>query len=93
MDSFGLSEANQQTIVNAMMALAQQTSEFHYSGTIFNRDYDYDVTGNLFAIVMDAVIKQDQYQHQVRFLAPNVHLESPDGESLPSVGQLYNLSN
>ena len=93
MDSFGLSERNQQAIVDAMMKVAQQVSEFNYSGTIFNRDYDYDVTGNLFGIVMDAVIQQDQYQHQVRFLAPNVHLESADGSTLPSVGQLYDLQN
>jgi hypothetical protein len=93
MDSFGLSERNQEAIVDAMMKIAQDVSEFDYSGTIFNRDYDYDVTGNLFGIVMDAVISQDQYQHQLRFLAPNVHLESPDGTSLPSVGQLYQLQN
>jgi hypothetical protein len=93
MDSFGLSERNQKAIIDAMMIVAEQVSEFNYNGTIFNKDYDYDVTGNLFGIVMDAVISQDQYQHQLRFLAPNVHLESPDGTSLPSVGQLYNLQN
>ena len=93
MDSFGLSERNQQAIVDAMMKVAQQVSEFNYSGTIFNKDYDYDVTGNLFGIVMDATISQDQYQHQIRFLAPNVHLESPDGTSLHSVGRLYDLNN
>jgi hypothetical protein len=93
MDSFGLSERNQQAIVDAMMKVAQQVSEFNYSGTIFNRDYDYDVGGNLFGIVMDAVIAQDQFQHQLRFLAPNVHLESSDGTTLPSVGKLYDLQN
>lgn len=93
MDSFGLSEENQRTIVNAMMNTAQEVSEFNYSGTIFNRDNDYNVSGNLFGIVMDAVIKQDQYQHQIRFLAPNVHLETSDGQTLPSVGKLYDLDN
>lgn len=93
MDSFGLSETNQRTIVDAMMNVAQQVSEFNYSGTVFNRDFDYDVTGNLFGIVMDATIQQNQYQHQVRFLAPNVHVESPDGDTLPSVGKLYELQN
>ena len=89
MDSFGLSERNQEAIVDAMMKIAQEVSEFNYSGTIFNREYDYDVTGNLFGIVMDATIQQNQYQHQLRFLAPNVHLESSDGSRLPSMGQLY----
>lgn len=93
MDSFGLSEQNQQTIVNAMMKLVQQVSQFNYSGTVFNKDYDYDVTGNLFGIVMDATISQSQYQSQVRFLAPNVQLQSSDGTALPCVGQLYNLQN
>lgn len=93
MDSFGLSEANQKTIVDAMMKVAQEVSEFNYSGTIFNRYFDYDVTGNLFGIVMDATIRQDQFQHQLRFLAPNVHLESPDGTTLPSAGKLYELKN
>jgi len=93
MDSFGLSEANQETIVNAMMKIAQQVSEFNYSGTIYNRDYDYDVSGNLFGIVMDAVIQQNQYQNQVRLLAPSVHLVTQDGDTLPVVGQLYELNN
>jgi len=92
MDSWGLSEANQEAIVNAMMKIAQQTSQYNYSGTIYNRDYDYDVTGNMFAIVMDATIQQQQYSNQVRFLAPNPHLQASDGSgiSLPSVGNLYN---
>jgi hypothetical protein len=93
MDSFGLSEANQETIVAAMMKIAQQVCKFNYSGTIFNKDYDYDVSGNLFGIVMDAVIEQDQYQNQARFLAPNIFLGTPDGDSLPSVGQLYQPTN
>ena len=92
MDSWGLSEANQEAIVSAMMKVAQQTSQFDYSGTVYNRDYDYDVTGNMFAIVMDATIQQGQYSNQLRFLAPNPHLQSSDGSglSLPSVGNLYN---
>ena len=93
MDSFGLSERNQEAIVDAMMKVAAQVSEFNYAGTIFNRKYDYDVSGNLFGIVMDAVIAQNEYHHQLRFLAPNVHLEAPDGTSLPSVGKLYELRN
>ena len=93
MDSFGLSEANQKTIVDAMMNVAQQFSLFRYSGVVDNRAYDYDVTGNLFGIVMDATIQQEQYQHQVRFLAPNVHLRTSDGDNMPVVGQLYGLQN
>lgn len=93
MDSWGLSEENQRTIVNAMMEIAQEVCEFNYSGTIYNRDYDYDVTGNFFGIVMDAVIQQNQYQHQLRFLAPSPYLETQDGDTLPSVGKLYELEN
>ncbi|KVS21946.1 hypothetical protein WK32_17920 [Burkholderia vietnamiensis] len=93
MDSFGLSEANQEKIVDAMMKIAQQSNEFNYSGTVFNKDYDYDVSGSLFGIVMDAVIQQGQYQNHVRFLAPNVHLQSADGSQLPLVDPLYSLNN
>jgi len=89
MDSFGLSERNQEAIVDAMMKIAQQVSEFNYSGVIHNRDYDYDVTGNLFGIVMDATIQQSQFQHQLRFLAPDVHLRTADGSGLPVIGQIY----
>lgn len=89
MDAWGLSEANQQTIVNNMMQVVQKTSDFNYTGTVYNRDYDYDVTGNLFGIVMDATIQQNQGFNQVRLLAPNVHLQSNDGTTLPSVGKLY----
>lgn len=93
MDSFGLSERNQQAIVDAMMNIVTHPSEFNYHGTIYNRDFDYDVTGNLFGIVMDAVIQQNQFQHQIRFLAPNVHLRTQDGNNLPVVGQLYDPTN
>lgn len=93
MDSFGLSERNQQVIVDAMMNIVTHPSEFNYHGTIHNRDFDYDVTGNLFGIVMDAEIKQNQFQHQLRFLAPNVHLKTQDGNNLPVVGQLYDPTN
>jgi hypothetical protein len=90
MDSWGLSEVNQQTIVNNMMQIAQKTNDFKYAGTVYNRDYDYAVTGNLFGIVMDATIQQQQSSNQVRFLAPNVHLQSTDGSAtLPVVGNLY----
>lgn len=93
MDSFGLSETNQQAIVKAMMAVAQQVSEFNYKGTVHNEDFDYDVTGSLFGIVMDATIQQGDEQHQVRFLAPNVHLRSSEGDNIPVVNQLYSLNN
>lgn len=93
MDSFGLSERNQQAIVDAMMDVVMHPSEFNYHGTIYNRDYDYDVAGNLFGIVMDAVIKQNQFQHQIRSIAPNVHLRTQDGDNLPVVGQLYSPTN
>lgn len=91
MDGWGLSETNQQTIVNSMMKIAQQKSQFNYKGTVYNRDYDYDVSGNLFAIVMDATIQQGQFSNQSRFLAPTPHLQSNDGSgvSLPCIGNLY----
>jgi hypothetical protein len=92
MDSLGLSETNQQTIVNAMMQIVTQPTEFNYSGTIYNRNYDYDVTGNLFGIVMDAEIKQEQFQHQLRFLAPNLHLNTTDGNILPTVTPIYEMN-
>jgi hypothetical protein len=90
MDSWGLSETNQETIVNSMMKLAQKTNQFLYKGTVYNQDYDYDVTGNMFGIVMDATIQQAQTSNQLRFLAPQPHLQSTDGSAtLPSIGKLY----
>jgi hypothetical protein len=89
LDGWGLSETNQQTIVNNMMQIAQKVSTFNYTGTVYNKDFDYDVTGSLFGIVMDATIQQSQTHKQLRFLAPNVHLNTSDGNSLPVVGKLY----
>ena len=51
MDSWGLSEANQSTIVQAMMNVVQKTSDFAMHGTVYNRDYDYAVSGSIFGIV------------------------------------------
>lgn len=93
MDSFGLSERNQEAIVDAMMKIAMQTNDFGVDSMIYNRDHDFDVTGNLFGIVMDATIQQGQYQNQVRFLAPSTHLQSPDGYQLPVEKPLYQLNN
>ncbi|WP_151343744.1 hypothetical protein [Rhizobium leguminosarum] len=89
LDGWGLSAEDQRKIVNGMMEIAQKESTFNYKGTIYNRDFDYDVTGSLFAIVMDATIQQGQYHKQLRFLAPKVHLNTNDGDSLPVVGTLY----
>jgi hypothetical protein len=73
MESWGLSEENQVTIVNAMTQIANKTSDYKYSGTIYNRDYDYAVSGNMMAIVMDCTIKTATTQIQHRYLAPNAH--------------------
>jgi len=89
LDGWGLSEANQQTIVNGMMAIVQKPSTFSYTGTIYNKDNDYDVTGSLFGIVMDATIQQGQTHRQLRFLAPKVHLNTDDGGNLPITAKLY----
>jgi hypothetical protein len=89
MESWGLSEENQRTIVNAMMNVAQKMNHFRYQGTIYNRDYDYSVSGSMFAIVMDCQIQQSEVHNQLRFLAPKPHLQSPAGETLPIVGNLY----
>jgi len=89
MDSWGLSETNQEAIVNAMMALVQKTSDFGFTGTVYNRDYDYSVSGNVFGIAMDATIVQGDQSNQVRFLAPRPRFQSSDGISLPTVGSFY----
>lgn len=90
MDKWGLSEANQGKIVDAMLALVGKTNEFKFKGTVSNKDYDYSVSGNLFGIVMDCTIQKGETHNQVRFLAPNVHMNSTDGSSsLPVTGKLY----
>jgi len=89
MDSWGLSETNQQTIVNAMMKLANTLNDFSYHGTIYNRDHDFSVSGNLFGIVMDCTITQQQSSTQVRVLATLPSVKGADGTSLPTVDPLY----
>ena len=93
MESMGLSEENQRTIVGKMVELANEWSEFNYSGTIYNKNNSYSVYGSLFGIVMDADIKQDSYNNQLRFLAPNVHMQTNEGLILESRGKLYELNN
>lgn len=89
MEEWGLSEVNQQKIVEEMLKLVNSLQEFNYKGTVYNRDYDYDVTGSLFGVVMDCDIKQGTETKQVRTLAPQVQMQGSDGTSLPSVGALY----
>ncbi|MCR9088126.1 MAG: hypothetical protein NXH97_15430 [Rhodobacteraceae bacterium] len=90
MDSWGLTRADQDKIITQMLTLTNKTQKFKYKGTIFNKDYDYDVTGNLFGIVMDATIQQGTASAQVRMLAPDVHMQdSSTGATIPSVGKLY----
>jgi hypothetical protein len=92
MEWWGLSEDNQKTIIDRMTQIAMKTSEFKYHGTVYNRDYDYAVTGNMFAIVMDATIEQGSSQTQQRYIAPNPHLKGTGGETLPTLGDLYEVN-
>lgn len=89
MDAWGLSEANQETIVQALMALVQKTSDFGFTGTIENGDFDYSVSGNVFGIAMDATIVQGNQSNQIRFLAPQPRFQAPDGTALPTMGRFY----
>jgi hypothetical protein len=92
MDSWGLSEDNQKTIVKAMMKIASRMSTFPYETTIFNQQYDYDVTGNMYAIVMDVTASFNGQQTQNRVLAPNPQLRNgtgPGSSSLPAADPLY----
>ncbi len=90
MDKWGLSEENQQRIVDAMLKFTNEPNTYKYSGTITNDKYDYSVSGNLFGIVMDCTIQKGESHQQIRVLAPNVHMNSSDGSgSLPVVGKLY----
>ncbi len=90
MDSFGLTREQQSKIIDSMLALVAKTNKFSFKGKISNQQYDYAVSGNLFAIVMDATIQKGETHTQVRFLAPNVHMNSTDGAaSLPVEGKLY----
>tara|TARA_R110002095_G_scaffold160520_1_gene139163 strand:+ start:250 stop:957 length:708 start_codon:yes stop_codon:yes gene_type:complete len=91
MEWWGLSEENQRVIIERMTHIAMQTSEFNYQGTIYNRDNSYSVSGNMFCVVMDATISQGQYQTQVRHIAPKPHLRSENGETLPTIGDLYEV--
>jgi hypothetical protein len=90
MDSWGLTRDQQSKIIDTMMALTAKTNEFSFKGKISNDKYDYSVSGNLFAIVMDCMIDKGEVHNQVRFLAPDVHMNSTGGEAtLPVTGSLY----
>lgn len=90
MDSWGLSREQQSKIIDTMLGLVNKTNDFTFKGTVNNEQYDYSVSGNLFGIVMDATIQKDEKHTQVRFLAPNVHMNGSDGAStLPVEGKLY----
>ena len=89
MDSWGLTRDQQTKIIDTMMDLVNKTQQFDYSGTISNTQYDYSVSGNMFGIVMDATIQKDESHTQVRFLAPNLHLQGSDGSTIPTVKPLY----
>ena len=90
MEAWGLTRDQQTQIITQMLKLTNKTEKFSYKGKIENKDYDYDVTGNLFGIVMDATIQQGQQSSQIRMLAPNVHLQDPSsGATIPAVGKLY----
>jgi hypothetical protein len=86
MSGFGLSEANQVTIINAMAAMAQNVNLIHMTGQVQNQAYPYSVSGNLFAIVMDATMQLSNGSSQTRtFVAPNGIVVAPSGETLPVV--------
>ena len=87
MSGFGLSEANQVTIINAMAAVAQNVNVIHTFGTVNNTPYDYSVSGNVWCIVMDATIQQsDGSVQNRRFVAPNGLIVDPtSGASLPVI--------
>lgn len=89
MESYGLTTAQQSTIIDAMIKMANQTNTFKYKGKINNDKYDYSVSGNLFAIVMDCKIQKGENHAQIRFVGPNVHLKGDNNSSLPSIGKLY----
>jgi hypothetical protein len=90
MDSWGLSEENQRTIVKAMMEVASRSNTFHYKSIVHNTAYDYDVTGNMYGIVMDVTASFEGYQKQNRVLAPVPQLrDQSSGASLPAVDPLY----
>lgn len=90
MTKWGLSEKNQEKIVDKMMQLAMKMSTFKYKGTVYNKDFDYAVSGNLFGIVMDCTIQQGTSSNQVRCLAPKAHLTDESGAAaLPATGKLY----
>ena len=85
MDSWGLTREQQSKIIDTMMELVNKTQRFEYKGTIQNTQYDYSVSGSMFGIVMDVTIQKDEKHTQVRFLAPNLHLQGNDGSSIPTV--------
>jgi len=88
MSGWGLSEANQKAIVDAMMELAEQFNVFKFSGTVYNKENDYSVSGSMFALVMDCTITQGETSKQVRTIGEKPIFVGDDGSALPIVGLL-----
>ncbi|MGM3175702.1 hypothetical protein [Dickeya lacustris] len=89
MEKWGLTEKSQDLIVEKMLELSNQLNVLKYKGTIFNKDYDYAVTGNIFAVVMDCTIKKDEQSSQQRYIGPTIHMSGEGGEVLPTTEKLY----
>lgn len=90
MDSWGLSEENQKTIVQAMMERTAVINTFTYRSVVHNTNNDYDVTGNIYGVVMDVTASFNGFQKQYRVLAPKPVLHDPgSGDTLPVVDPLY----
>jgi hypothetical protein len=69
-----------------MAAVAQNVNVIHMTGQVQNQAYPYSVSGNLFAIVMDATMQLADGSSQTRrFVAPNGIVSAPSGETLPVI--------
>eukprot|EP01084_Bolivina_argentea_P258968 436804_1 len=90
MKSWGLSEENISKITTQMCEIANKSNTFTLEADIDNSKYDYSVSGNLFAVVMDCEIKTKDTHIQQRYIAPQVNLISKDGAAtLPVTKPLY----
>lgn len=89
MDSWGLSEANQEKIVTDMLKLSQKMNTFDYNGSIKNVG-NHDVSGDLMAFTMDATINQGNETKELKMIAPQVSLKPNDGgDNIPLTSPLF----
>eukprot|EP00122_Pirum_gemmata_P002046 Pgem_evm1s1851 len=84
MESFGISEENQRTIINSIAKMMTKTSPMKYSVTINNSDSEFTRSGNFFAYTVSGKITTNNTQFEYRVLSDQSQFGNNPGNAAPS---------